>query len=168
MTPHLTEAQFGDLLAAAPANPIAEVHLLACPQCSDELASMRESLSLFRQASSAHADNELRRLPPMTLPARSTSIPALQPTFFLAAAALFLAAFIPMQTLRQHNLQPAVGIATSSVNNSQSQTQSDDALLEDVDRDASASVPAPMQALADPTDSTSLNSPAQTSTQRTN
>jgi hypothetical protein len=45
--------------------------------------------------------------------------------------------------------------------------QSDEALLEDVDRDTSASVPASMQALADPTDgAASVNPSVSTSTQR--
>jgi hypothetical protein len=43
--------------------------------------------------------------------------------------------------------------------------ESDEALLEDVDRELSASVPAPMQALADPTGEDSAQPPMQSATQ---
>ncbi|MDP9049232.1 MAG: hypothetical protein M3O31_00705 [Acidobacteriota bacterium] len=145
---HLTEEQFGDLLAStvSPELGSAEAHLLACDQCAAELASLRESISLFRQASNAYADNELRRLPPVALPARGILSPALVPTCWAVAAAIFLTAILPLQSLRQHPLHaaPAVsaGISESAV--------SDEALLEDVDNYTSATVPSPMQALADP------------------
>ena len=148
---HLTEEQFGDLLAHSAqigdwtSAPVL-AHLLSCEQCAAELANLRDSISLFRQASNAYADNELRRLPPVALPARGILSPALVPTYWAVAAAIFLTAILPLQSLRQHPLHaaPAVsaGISESAV--------SDEALLEDVDNYTSATVPSPMQALADP------------------
>jgi anti-sigma factor RsiW len=150
----LTDDQFGELLAYTdgPALASAEAHLLACDQCASEFAGLRDSLSLFRQASNAYADNELRNLPPVSLPARGILSPTLAPTYLLAAAALFLAAILPMQSLRQHAFRAAAAVSASMP---ESASQSDEALLDDVDSYTSASVPAPMQALADPTFSSS-------------
>jgi hypothetical protein len=162
-TGHLTEDQFGELLAmptrAADSAPgPTEAHLLACEQCTTELTGLRESLSLFRVASNAHADSELRRMPQVTLGARGALSPAIVPTWWMAAAAIILAAILPMQSLRQHSVRPAPAVSATV---SDSSVESDEALLEDVDRATSASVPAPMQALADPTDgisSSAINS----------
>jgi hypothetical protein len=161
---HLTEDQFGELLACSPessGSSLVEAHLLSCEQCAAELAGLRESLSLFRQASTAHADSELRRLPQLKLPVRSTLFPVMQSAYWAAAAALVLAAFLPMQVLHRRALQPppvfSAAVAVSPV-------ESDEALLDDVNREASASVPDPMQALVDPT--TNVDASASTSTQR--
>jgi len=150
---HLTGEQFGELLAGStatnsPASSAAEAHLLACEKCAAELATLRESLCLFRQASNAYADSGLQRLPQMTLPARPAVSTTLEPAYWAAAAALFLAALLPMQMMRQHPLRP---VPVASVNAPGQPVESDEALLEDVNREVSASVPTPMQALADPT-----------------
>ena len=165
---HLSEDQFGELLAQSPGihtseTAAAEAHILACEQCAAEFAALRESLSLFRQASSAYADKELCNLPPMQLPARPSHALALQPTYLAVAAAVVLAAFLPLQTMRQHSFQPAPSVATS-VADRPAQPE-DEALLQDIDTEISASVPTPMQALADPT-SGDTNSSISTSTQR--
>jgi len=152
-SPHLTEEQFGELLAqpAGAANPsiaYAEAHLVACVQCAAELAGLRESLSLFREASATHADNVLRRLPPVSVPLRGLFSPALERACLATVAAVvFLAALLPMQMLRQHAARSPAAIATGS---SGSLAESDEALLDNVDRDASAALPTPMQALEDP------------------
>ena len=169
---HLTEDQFGELLAAstrtaASGSSATEAHLLSCEQCAAELASLRESLSFFRQASNAYADNELRHLPPVSLPARHIFSPAFAPAYWAtAAAAFFLSALLPMQMLHRHAFQPASGIVAGIPDRP---VQSDEALLEDVDSEISASVPTPMQALAVPTDdvaSVDIDSSDSTSTQR--
>jgi hypothetical protein len=167
-TGHLTEDQFGELLAmpvrAADSAPgSAGAHLLVCEQCAAELASLRESLSLFRQASNAHADSELRRMPQVTVPVRGALSPALVPTWWVAAAAIFLGTILPMQSLRHHTFRSAPSVSATA---SDSTAEADEALLEDVDRDTSASVPAPMQALADPTGSISSTATISTSAQR--
>jgi anti-sigma factor RsiW len=163
---HLTEDQFGELLAqtSGPTLEAVEAHLLACEQCASELANLRDSLSLFRQASNTYADNELRRLPPVSMPARGVLSPAFAPTYLLTAAALFLAAILPMQSLRQHTFSAAPAVSAGTP---ESASQSDEALLEDVDSYTSASVPAPMQALADPNlSSAGISSTNQNSDQR--
>jgi anti-sigma factor RsiW len=170
---HLTEDQFSDLLARSPQTDSSnsapsQAHLLTCEQCAAELATLRESLSLFRRAASAYADDELRRLPQMSLPSRRIFSPALEPTWLVAAAAIFLAALLPMQLARQHSFQPARALS-ASVSTDVAESESDEALLDDVDRDTSASVPAPMQALVDPMagiSSTSTGTSIQSSAQR--
>jgi hypothetical protein len=168
---HLTEEQFGELIAAsakttaADTSP-AEAHLRSCEQCTAELASLRECLTLFREASTAYADSELRRIPQVTLPARRPMLlPVIAPAYWLAAAAIFLAALLPMQTLLRHKVQPAQAVAASAPSASVG-SESDEALLDDVTREESASVPAPMQALADPaTSASSTSTGIETSTQ---
>jgi hypothetical protein len=159
---HLTEEQFGELLSTSAREPaangsLAEAHVQSCEQCAAELTSLRECLLVFREASTAYADNELRRMPQVTLPARRRRfLPVVEPGYWvLAAAAIFLAALLPMQVLRQHAARPAPAVAAST---SSATAESDEALLEDVNREESASVPAPMQTLADPTDTVSSTS----------
>jgi hypothetical protein len=159
---HLTSAQMEALLTSAPqenavilAQPEspylslrpAQAHLLLCPACAAELANLRDSLSLFRQASSAHANHELQSLPPISVPNRGLLFPALQPAHWFAVAATLLIAILPIQSFRLRSIQSTPAEAYSAADT----TQSDAALLDDVDREASASVPAPMQALSDPT-----------------
>ena len=124
----------------------AQAHLLLCPACAAEVAHLRDSLSLFRQATTTHAARELQSLPPISIPNRILFFPALQPVHWFAVAATLLIAILPIQSLRLRSMQSA----TTAVSIADS-TQSDAALLDDVDREASASVPAPMQALSDPT-----------------
>ena len=164
---HLTEDQFGELLSPSSRTSgasAAETHLLACEQCGAELASLRESLSLFRHASTAYANDQLRQMPQMSIPvSRPLLTPATQATWAFAAAATFLIALLPMQAFRQHTLQPQPA-AASSVASPAAGSESDDALLSDINQEISASVPAPMQALADP--SATIATPVPTSDQR--
>ncbi len=150
---HLSEEQFDELLARSAtatdrACAPAEAHLLACEQCAAELETLRESLLLFRTASTAYANDELRRRPQMTLVSRRILSPVMEPAWWVAAVAVLLAGLLPMQ-LSRHPLHQSS--ASSSAALAVSSAQSDEALLEDVDRDTSAAVPASMQALADPT-----------------
>jgi hypothetical protein len=173
---HLSSDQFGDLLgrganeAASPEAEWVEAHLLVCQQCSVELAELRQSLSLFCDATSAYANEQMRPLPRL-VPVRRAQVRWLIPTYWaVAAAAMLLTALLPMQVLRQRS-QPAQSAATAS--SAIDHSQSDEALLDDVDREVSASVPTPMQALADPTasstsTSTSNNNADSTSPQRKN
>ncbi|HWB33178.1 MAG TPA: hypothetical protein VG714_08410 [Acidobacteriaceae bacterium] len=156
---HLTEDQFSELLTgAAPPDgsvlSMAEEHVLHCEQCAAELDSLRESLSLFREASTAYANEQLRRMPLVHVRVTQVHRPLLRPMLLAAAAALLLAAFVPMQMLLRsaspapvqtvrHTL-PAESVQRYAV-------ESNEALLEDVRRATSSSVPDAMQALADPT-----------------
>jgi anti-sigma factor RsiW len=158
---HLTGEQFGELLArftegVGPEPTLAEAHLQGCEACSAELASLREAITLFREASDAYAEQELRGIPRWRLPQRRMFSDRLVPAYWLAAAAMFLTALFPLQVLRRHALRtPAAVAATGTASNVASTAQSDEALLEDVNREVSRSVPASMQALDDPTEDAS-------------
>jgi anti-sigma factor RsiW len=170
---HLTGEQFGELLARSagspePLDPLAEAHLRTCEQCAAELAALRESLALFREASSIYADRQLRLLPQWRIPVRHH---VAQPAYF-AAAAILLLSLIPMQVAHRRSQlpKPLVAAGASAVVAAGDQartTESDDALLEDVNSEVSASVPAPMQALDVPIVTTETAAvPVATSNQR--
>jgi len=163
---HLTSDHFGDLLgrgvseAASPEAEWVDAHLLACQQCSAELAELRQSLALFRDATSAYADEQMRQRPQL-VPVRRAQVRWLVPTYWAAAAAaMLLTALLPLQVLRQHSssAQPAAVAASATGSSAIDHSQSDEALLDDVDREVSASVPTPMQALADPSASNASTS----------
>jgi hypothetical protein len=169
---HLTSDQMSDLLACATspqdesleletATARAEAHLRTCATCAAEYASLREALSVFRDASTALADRELSRLQPLSRPAFPV-LPARgaysQTLFWMAASAILMAGILPLEMRWQRPLAtPPIATASASV-------ESDEALLEDIDRELSASVPAPMQALSDPTgDASAAGSQSQAS-----
>lgn len=155
---HLTEVQFGELLDGTtheiegPLTP-AEEHLVSCEECTAELETLREALVLFHDASTAYANAQLRDVPPVRLPKRPVMLRILRPAYFAAAAALLLAVLLPMEMLHQRSRQTAAPQATNAGTTSVQHyaTESDEALLEDVDNATAASVPDSMQALADPT-----------------
>lgn len=162
---HLTDDQFGELLVrsqgdTSPEMLLAEAHLLTCEKCAAELASMHEAVAFFREASNAYANSELRRMPRWVMPerrtfSRLTFSNGFAPAYWVAAAAMLLAAVLPLQLLRWHREQmpPAVAaVAMASASQAEVSTQSDAVLLEDVNRDISAKVPSSMQALAVPTE----------------
>ncbi len=156
---HLTEAEFGEIVSGCDAlqdralTP-AEEHLLTCEQCAAELEGLRESLALFRSAANAYANAELRHIPPVALPARRSPLAVFATTrgmYLAAAAALALAAFLPIKTLQRRSTRPApAGGAPAATGFQHYATESNEALLKDVDQAASASVPDALQALADP------------------
>ena len=165
MTPHLTEEQFAELLAAprsadaVSTTSAAQAHLAECPTCAAEIASMQESLALFREASTVLAEAHLREIPRPAFPVRRPVLLP-YPALWAAAAAMLLAAFIPIERMRERSTareSPVVAQAPASHN-----AESDEALLDDVNREISESVPTPMQALADPAATT----PTQNSDQR--
>jgi hypothetical protein len=166
MNLHLTHEQLCDVLLADSSLPsagldynsdVVEQHLQACLICSAELKSLRDSLSHFREASVAYSRQAFAH----SYARRSSIVPPQsmlsQPLYWAAAAVIFVAALFPVALHRQ---QSAVAATSSQT------TESDEALLSDIDQEVSADVPSPMEPLANPTDgATSLTS---TSDQRTN
>ena len=149
---YLTDDQMNDLLGSpAGSDPVAELHLQTCAACTEELASLREALALFQQASTDHANHELARLRSLDRPAYPvlpTRRPYSQALFWATASAVLMAAILPLEMHWQRNLSTPTGAAAVASPNT---TESDEALLEDVNSDLSRSVPASMQALDDPT-----------------
>jgi hypothetical protein len=146
---HVTDAEMELLLTGglneAETSPESLSHLLSCEQCASEIGSLRESISVFRGATASFTDAQLRRQAPISVPARSI-YRAFDAAWLVAAAAMFFAALLPMQMTHRH--APAAASGYSAAANVPA--ESDEALLEDVDRVASASIAAPMQVLADP------------------
>ena len=172
MTLHLTHEQLCDLILADSSLPlegtsqndsdIVEAHLRACLICSAELRSLRDSLSHFRNASVSYARQEFAQ----SYAQRSSIAPPhsllSQPLYWTAAAVVFVAALFPLSMHRQHPTSPVARTTASSLQT----TESDEALLADIDQKLSADVPAPMAPLADPT--AGATSTTSNSDQRTN
>jgi len=173
---HLTNDQMSDLLAGAStpqteASAYAEAHLLTCAACAAEFASLREAISLFQEASVVHADREFDRLQTLARPA----FPVLpthraypQTLFWVAASVVLMAGILPLEMRWQRAVSTSAAAAESSAPSAGAiakVAESDEALLEDVDRELSASVPAPMQALADPSGEDFAQPPMQSDTQ---
>lgn len=162
MTIHLTHEQLCDLILADSSlppegefqneaeradDPVHE-HLRACLICSAELRNLRDSLSRFRDASTSFARQEFAH----SYAQRSSIAPPhsylSQPLYWTAAMVVFVAALFPL-SLHRRNPVPAVTATATSA--SAQITESDDALLADIDQKVSADVPSPMEPLADPT-----------------
>jgi hypothetical protein len=170
MNLHLTHEQLCDVLLADSSQQsvgdhdtdVVEQHLQACLICSAELKSLRDSLSHFRDASVAYSRQQFAQ----SYAQRSSIAPPhsvlSQPLYWAAAAVIFVAALFPITLHRQSAAREAVKTAAVAAQNS----ESDEALLSDIDQKVSADVPSPMQPLADPTDETT--STTSTSDQRTN
>jgi hypothetical protein len=181
MTLHLSHEQLCDLILADLSlqpeheslndpndqdadSDVVHEHLRACLICSAELRSLRDSLSHFRDASVSYARQEFAQ----SYAQRSSIAPPhsflSQPLYWTAAAVVFVAALFPLSMHRQHPAAPVIQtIATSP---SLQATESDEALLADIDQKLSADVPSPMEPLADPT--AGATSTTSTSDQRTN
>lgn len=156
MTPHLTHDELAAVLVGdasdAAANAASQDHLCACPACSTELDALRQPLALFSTAASAFAEREYARPQPA---ARASYDPSLRPAWFALAAMALLVLLLPGVV---HERRIASASAPQSTSTSEQSPQpftaeSDDALLSEVDQDIAASVPSPMQPLADPTHS---------------
>jgi hypothetical protein len=154
MTPHLTHEQLCDIILAQQPHPLSsdfaalDQHLRACSVCAGELASLRSSLKLFREASSAFARHQFAETH-----ARRTSVLPLPRTFsgplyWIGAAVLTLAALVPLGIRWSHSDTASIDSATAKTGPG---AESDEALLEEIDQDLSVSVPSPMRPLADPT-----------------
>jgi hypothetical protein len=169
MTPHLpyhpTHEQLCDMLLARAPHPLSsdyaalQHHLANCPSCTQELASLRKSLSVFRKASTSYAQQQSTQLHVNTTPTLSKII--VHPIYWAAAAALCIAVALPITLHRQ---TPNVSVSSASTVQPADTSQSDEVLLEEVNHEISAPIPSPMRPLADPTAS-SATTPS-TSSQR--
>ena len=155
MTLHLTHEQLCDLILADSSpleesnSDVVQAHLRACPVCSAELKSLRDSIAHFHNASASYARQEFAQ----SYAQRSSIAPPhsflTQPLYWTAAAVVFVAALFPLSMHRQHS---TVSPVTASVGSASEQTvESDEALLADIDQKVSADVPSAMEPLADPT-----------------
>jgi hypothetical protein len=148
-------------------------HVRDCHICADELSSLSQSLTLFRSTADAWAHHEWnnqtnqaafvnRSLRPVPSTPRLFGLfprLTLRPALWTAAAAVVvLAAVLPITLQRLSNSAGVPGLtATTPAGAAPTSrlatpaTQSDEALLEEINQTLSSSVPTPMQPLADPT-----------------
>jgi len=166
-TPHLTHEQFCDLILAGSPHPLSsdfatlEQHLCACPSCSEELTRLSRSLTLFREASSGFAQQQLAEIrahrTEAVLPAPHTLA---RPLYWASAAVLALAVLAPFGL--QHGSARTPAPDAAAITTSSHTQESDEALLEEIDQDISASVPSSMRPLVDPVASTTATSAGNT------
>ena len=154
MSPHLTHEQLCDFVLDLAPHPLSSdfaalrQHLAGCPACASELADLRGSISLFRDTTTACARQQMAEFH-----AKNTITPRphsfFHPIYWATAAAMIVAAAIPLTLHRpsQPTPAPAVTVTTSAP-----APQSDEALLEEINQEISAPVPSSMQPLADPID----------------
>lgn len=153
---HLTHHQLSEVLIASAQETSPELdlfreHLRGCPACADKLISLRKPIALFRTTTTAWADqiSASRSWAPMALPAATRPTYSRNLAGWMLAAALLLAAAIPIAL---HNHQSSTPARTATTASSQpSSLIGDEALLEEVDQTLSSPIPSPMQPLADPT-----------------
>ncbi|GAC1433066.1 MAG: hypothetical protein NVSMB62_29500 [Acidobacteriaceae bacterium] len=164
---HLSAEELGELLgsdSAIAASPAHE-HVRACAECAVELASLREALALFRETSTAYASEQLagvQRPSSVRAPVHS----AFSPGLLWAAAGLVVAAgMVPLEVQHQHRQNTTSATTTHSP---AVKPLSDEALLDAVNVELSASVPAAMQPLADPSGTMNPTTETQPSTTRKN
>ncbi len=160
---HLTHQQICDLLLAtqpvgvdASAEPQQEAqqqHLDACLICASELNLLRTSVIGFRDVSVAIADRAFARQTRSSLLPVERNTRTLTPTFFWAATGILFAAVLPLSLfhqnlnpmLKQHISPPTVATSASVPATT---VETDEALLEGINQDLSASIPSAMQPLA--------------------
>ena len=169
MTPHLTHEQLCDFVLDLAPHPLSsdfaalQQHLASCPACASELADLRGSISLFRDASTACAHQQLAEYHANNVALTPRPHAFFHPIYWATAAAMIVAAALPLTLHRPSQPTPA---PTATVTTTAPTPQSDEALLEEINQEISAPVPSPMKPLADPTDTAST---AQTTTSpRTN
>jgi hypothetical protein len=160
---HLTHQQICDLLlatqpvgtevSAEPQQEAHQQHVDACLICASELSLLRTSVTGFREVSVAIADRALARQTRSTLLPVERNTRTLTPAFFWAATGILFAAVLPL-SLFHHNVNPMLKAHTApttvatSAPSPTTTVESDEALLEGINQDLSASVPTAMQPLA--------------------
>jgi hypothetical protein len=165
-TNHLNHEQLCDLLLAnradtwpleSPEIERSREHVRNCHVCADELATLNHSLDLFRSTADAWASHEWHShqsllqsssLKPAPVTNGFSAFFAKPVVWATAAAVALFAAALPV-TL---HYWPDTSKPTSPVAVVRpADTQSDEALLLEINQTLSSSVPTPMQPLADPT-----------------
>jgi anti-sigma factor RsiW len=144
---HLSEAQILDLLSGNDQpSPSSKQHLTHCAECQQELAGLRQSLNLFRVATTAFAHAEAPRSV-----RRPVAAPAGFRRYVWAASLATAAALISLSISLLH---PGQSIQNTGRLAHPTQTAaasvSDDALLNGIDDDLATSIPPSLDPLATP------------------
>jgi len=146
MNPHLTESQLYDLLSGDSTATAASHHLASCARCRAEFDSLRDTLSSFRLAATNLSLTHVPFRRAVETPSRPTLLNRSHILWAsgLATAAVAVAIVLPTVHPKPTPTQtPTVATdATARLN-----AESDEALLSDIDRDLSTSVPTPLEPL---------------------
>src|ERR1700761_7151721 len=137
LTPHLTHEQLCDLILACSPHPLSsdyaliEQHLHACPACSEELTRLSRSITLFRDASTSYARQQLAEVHARKATVLPTPHTLARPLYWACAAALTIAVIAPLSL--RHPSAAAPSSATANTPSTHTDV-SDEALLEEVDQ----------------------------------
>lgn len=136
MTSHLNSEQMERVLAGNPAHEVS-LHLSKCGRCADDVASMREALGNFRSAATRAAEHHRHFAAPVIAAGVSRM------AWVLASVVLFAGIAAPF-VVRRETARPVPGNVAAQP----AETISDEALLNNVQNDLSASVPESLLPLA--------------------
>jgi len=159
---HLTDAQmFGLLDAPDDTDASTRLHLVGCPSCQSEFSTLRSSLTNFRAAATNFASAEA---PALASNRVARSIARARPSRFrrhawatsIAAATVLLAISVPF-VHPGHKPPAAQKSPVTSTADVNSPVESDDALLDGIQRDLSTSIPPSLEPLAVPSTSSSTD-----------
>jgi anti-sigma factor RsiW len=145
MNSHLSSEQLERVLAGRPSHEVSQ-HLGKCARCVEDVASMRAVLGNFRSAASSSAEHHLK----FAAPVATARVP--RTAWVLASVVLFAGIATPFAVRRQPVSPVVVGVSTQAL-----PAISDEALLNNVQNDLSASVPESLLPLAD-TSTNAVNS----------
>ena len=165
MNRHLTHQQLCDLVIAPSARldasdtatadvAIAQDHLRDCYACSAELETLTASLSGYRDTAHAVAQRNFTASPRLAHAPLLTQRSPFHPVYWAVAATALVIAILPLTAPRPKPVQPQ---PTQAAVTSAASSESDAALLEDINQDLSVSIPPSLQPLADPTATSSSN-----------
>jgi len=154
---HLTDAQmFGLLDEPDRADATTRLHLVACPNCQTELRTLRASLTNFRAAATSLASAETPALASTRVAAPASPSRfrrQVWATSLAAVAVLAIAAPFVHPVHKTPAIQAAPGNSPVQPNPA---AESDDALLDGIQRDLSTSIPPSLEPLAVPAQSSSI------------
>jgi hypothetical protein len=134
---HLTDLEFGDLLAGDCPGEAAELHLAGCDYCRQELDAVGDSLGSFRTLSTAWAQSEAPRRVPM--PSRLALGLGMRPSWGAGVAATAMAALLAVGMGLPGGSSTARSMATPPpVPPSNTELANDNRLMLSIDQELSA------------------------------
>jgi hypothetical protein len=145
---HLTTEQMEAMLRQSPFRLQAMKHLDVCASCREEVEALSKLLSRFRSSSMVYAEQMQTRSQLIRSPHSERFLRSARSLRWCLAAVALACIFATPAVLRR--LKPILQMAPAPAGKSvatRTSDISDEALLEDVQNDLAASVPAPLQML---------------------
>ena len=155
---HLTDEQMSGLLdQPKAAGATLRLHLQSCPDCRLELASLRESLSNFRLAATS-LSAQTPGLAARSETPRRMSFHLHRHAWAATFASVVVLLGVSVSIIGSSHVSPAVNAPVTSVAQSDPVTESDEALLDGIQRDLQTSIPPSLEPLAVSAASSTTNS----------